>query len=360
MYEENQGPPPASIGKILGVAAGKGGVGKSTVSVNLALALSELGFKVGIFDADIYGPSVRKMLPETRPPSRRGDLLIPAMSGPIKVVSIAFFRKEDEASVVRAPIANGIITQFLKQVAWGDLDYLIIDFPPGTGDIQLTLAQTANLAGALLVTTPQEVSMIDVRKAANLFHQVNIPISGVVENMSFYLDPDTQQKNYLFGKGGGAQLAKEIGVPLIGQIPVHPELSRSGDLGLSLFSYPEGSDPAGHFLFLGKRVVKSLDAVKEQRGVHPLEVKQEERALLIRWSSGKEGRYPFFELQRRCPCASCIDENTGERLVDPASVPEDQTAVRVEGVGRYGIRVFYPSGCSNGIFTFEDLHQLEV
>lgn len=227
--------PLEKIKYIIGVAAGKGGVGKSSVTVNLADALHKQGYRVGVLDTDIYGPSIRRMLPEDRIPVQQGEVITPALCRGIKMISMAYFRREGEAAVVRAPIANGIIQQFLNQVDWGELDYLLIDFPPGTGDVQLTLSQHAHLTGAIIVTTPQEVALLDVRKAMHMFHQVRIPILGIVENMSYYWHEKTQEMIYVFGKGGGEKLAQESAVPLLGNIPLHPELCACGDQGVSIF-----------------------------------------------------------------------------------------------------------------------------
>lgn len=227
--------PLSKITHIIGIAAGKGGVGKSSVTVNLAIALKLAGYAVGILDADIYGPSVRRMLPEETMPRQKGEKLLPADSKGIKIISMAYFRKEHEAAAVRAPIANGVITQFLKNVDWGLLDFLLIDFPPGTGDIQLTLTQQANLTGTVIVTTPQEVALLDVRKAAHLFSQMNVPIIGVVENMSYYQSHSMAEKVHLFGSGGGERLAMDLGVPFLGGIPIDPEICRCGDAGESIF-----------------------------------------------------------------------------------------------------------------------------
>lgn len=221
--------------QVLAVAAGKGGVGKSTVTVNVARALHAIGKRVGVLDADVYGPSVRRMLAEDRPPAQKGPTLVPAMCGGIAYLSMAFFRKENEAAAVRAPIANSLMQHFLTQVDWGPLDYLLIDFPPGTGDVQMTLCQKANLGGALMVTTPQEVAVMDVRKAMHLFTQMHVPVLGIVENMSYYLDPQGTT-HYLFGQGGGERLARESGCPFLGQIPIAPSLSRCGDAGMSPFA----------------------------------------------------------------------------------------------------------------------------
>lgn len=253
--------------KVIAIAAGKGGVGKSTVAVNLALALRNSGQRVGLFDADIYGPSIRKMLPEQVPPSQQGDRLVPAIChGGIRMMSMAYFRKEKEAAAIRAPIANGIIMQFIKNTSWGDLDYILIDFPPGTGDIQLTLSQHANLLGAIMVTTPQEVSVMDVHKAMNLFDHVQIPLIGVIENMSFYQHHPDESPVYLFGKGGGRRLASSSGIPFLGEIPVDPEISRCGDAGEPFI--PQGSAGSSHafraFTSAAKSVMEEVSVL--QRG----------------------------------------------------------------------------------------------
>lgn len=239
MYSQKSAGDGRQIKNIIAVAAGKGGVGKSTLTVNLALALKKLGYKVGLMDTDIYGPSLRKMLPEEKLPSQQGDRIIPAQALGMPLISMAYFRREDEASVVRAPIANNIVTQFITNVAWGPLDYLLIDFPPGTGDIQLTLSQKAGLTGAIMITTPQEVAVMDVRKAMHMFGQVKVPIIGIVENMSYYSTGDCGERAYIFGQGGGKRLSDESSVPFLGEIPLDPQLCRSGDCGVSIFDGEE-------------------------------------------------------------------------------------------------------------------------
>lgn len=265
IYETTHGPFP-QINHVIAIAAGKGGVGKSTVTVNLALALKLLGFSVGILDADIYGPSIRKMLPEDKMPVQKGQTIVPAQCQGIQMISMAYFRKEQEASAVRAPIANGLIMQFIKSVQWGQLDYLLLDFPPGTGDIQLTLSQQANVTGAVMVTTPQEVAVLDVKKAMNMFSHVKIPIIGIVENMSYFANPSTGERAYIFGKGGGDRLAKASGLPLLGEIPVDPSISHCGDKGLSLFSEENAKDgpSALEFLAVAKKMVSHVEVLKNE------------------------------------------------------------------------------------------------
>lgn len=271
--------------KIIAVAAGKGGVGKSTLTVNLALALQHMGHSVGIMDTDLYGPSIRKMLPEDRMPGQKGSTIIPALCNGIRMISMAYFRKEHEAAVVRAPIANGLIKQFIQNVDWGPLDYLLIDFPPGTGDIQLTLSQHANLTGAVMITTPQEVAVMDVRKAMHMFEQVNVPVIGVVENMSYYTYGSTKEipvgeTLYLFGKGGGERLARESGVPFLGEIPIIPALCKCGDSGHSLFSedHAEYKQAASIFVKIAEQLVGHIDAMETQtsQNLHSFELSWKE------------------------------------------------------------------------------------
>jgi len=230
-----------NIRYVIAVAAGKGGVGKSTLSVNLALALKRKGYSVGILDADIYGPSLSKMLPaETSIANspENPDKLMPFISKGIKAMSISYIRPHQDPMAVRAPIANSMIMQLLFQVEWGELDYLIIDMPPGTGDIQLTIMQNITLSGAVIVTTPQAVALSDVRKAVQMFNQMNVPILGVVENMSHFIEPISKIIYYPLGKGGGEKLAGEFGLPFMGEIPLDAQISEYADEGISLF---EGS-----------------------------------------------------------------------------------------------------------------------
>ncbi len=219
----------------IAVASGKGGVGKSTVAVNLAVALAQDGAKVGLIDADIYGPSIPLMLGINDKPRIFQDTttakMIPLENFGIKVMSIGFLIEEDAPVIWRGPMASGAIKQFMSDVHWEELDYLIFDLPPGTGDIQLTLVQTIPLTGAVLVTTPQDVSIIDVKKALRMFQRVNVPILGIVENMSYFIAPDTGKRYDIFGTGGGVKLAEDLSIPLLGAIPIHQNIREGGDHG---------------------------------------------------------------------------------------------------------------------------------
>lgn len=216
---------------IIAVASGKGGVGKSTSSVNLAFALQQKGSKVGILDADIYGPSLMQMTKVSKPEQTQGQMVVPPTFGGVKIISVAMFTEAGQAQMLRGPMVAQIIRQFLTQIAWGELDYLIIDYPPGTGDIQLTLSQIAPITGAVAVTTPQEVALIDVRKAISMFDTLKVPVLGVVETMSYFVCDNCDKKHYIFRQGGGRRVAEEHGLPLLGEIPIDPTVSSLSDDG---------------------------------------------------------------------------------------------------------------------------------
>ncbi len=230
----------AGVKNIIAVSSGKGGVGKSTVAVNVAVALAQLGAKVGLIDADIYGPNAPQMLglSETKVMVQngpQGEVLEPAFNHGVKLVSMGFLIDKDQPVVWRGPMLNGVIRQFLYQVAWGDLDYLIVDMPPGTGDAQLTLAQAVPMAGAVIVTTPQTVALLDARRGLKMFQQLNVPVLGIVENMSYFIPPDMPDKQYdIFGSAGGEKTAQELQVPMLGCIPLEIPLREGGDRGIPI------------------------------------------------------------------------------------------------------------------------------
>ena len=221
-----------SVRNVIAVASGKGGVGKSTVTINLATALADTGARVGLLDADVYGPSVPLMMgTKEKKPTTEGDRVFPVEKDGIKIMSMGYLVPENQPVIWRGPMVHGALTQFLNQVEWGDLDYLLIDMPPGTGDAQLTISQTAPLSGAIIVTTPQDVSLLDARKGLMMFHNVNVPILGVIENMSGFVCGHCQETTHIFRKGGGERIAKEMGVPLLGAVPIDPRVAECGDAG---------------------------------------------------------------------------------------------------------------------------------
>lgn len=228
------------VKNIIAISSGKGGVGKSTVAVNVAVALAQSGAKVGMIDADIYGPNAPTMLGlETAKAMVRqtpeGEVLEPAFNHGVKLVSMGFLIDKDQPVIWRGPMLNGIIRQFLYQAQWGELDYLIVDLPPGTGDAQLTLIQAVPMAGAVIVTTPQNVALLDSRKGLKMFQQMRVPVLGIVENMSYFIPPDQPEKQYdIFGSGGGEKTSQELDVPLLGCIPLEIPLRQGGDRGIPI------------------------------------------------------------------------------------------------------------------------------
>lgn len=233
-----------TVKHVIPVSSGKGGVGKSTVSANLAIALVRQGYKVALVDADIFGPSIPRMFgiedaqPEVITEGEK-DIMYPIEKFGVKIMSIGFFVKSNQGLIWRGPMAANAITQMLENTNWGDIDYMILDFPPGTSDIQLTAAQKIKMSGSLIVTTPQEIALNDARKAASLFNNkdLKVPILGIIENMSWFTPgPHPEEKYYIFGQGGGERLATELGVPLIGQIPLIAEVGEAADKGLSVYS----------------------------------------------------------------------------------------------------------------------------
>ena len=222
------------VANIIAVSSGKGGVGKSTVAVNLAIALAQYGARVGLLDTDVYGPNVPIMMGVSEEPAVRGQKLLPLEAHGIKVMSLGFLNRGDKPVVWRGPMLHTAVRQFLYDVEWGELDYLIVDMPPGTGDAQLSLAQLVPVQGAVLVTTPQEVAMADVRKAFNMFEQVHIPVLGIVENMSYFICPNCSERHAIFGEGGGKELVRRFNNNLLGQVPIALSIREGGDIGIPI------------------------------------------------------------------------------------------------------------------------------
>ena len=248
------------VAHVLAVASGKGGVGKSTVAVNLALALSQLGHRVGLLDADVYGPSVPLMLGLTdRPQSTEDKRIIPLERFGLKVISLGLFIAEGTPVIWRGPMINKLLTQFLREVAWGELDYLVLDLPPGTGDAQLTITQQVPLDGGVIVTTPQDVALEDVKRGVKMFQQVHAPVLGVVENMSYYLC-SCGDRAELFGHGGGAAVAKQFGIPFLGEIPLVREVREAGDTGKPLVAANPEHPQSVAFRAIAQQVVDAVAA----------------------------------------------------------------------------------------------------
>lgn len=252
-----QGTALSRVRNIVAVASGKGGVGKSTTAVNLAYALKQSGAKVGLLDADITGPSVPTMTGVLNPESMDGNFVVPPQKDGIPMISCSMFKGADTANILRGPMASSMITQFLTQIKWGELDYLIIDYPPGTSDIQLTLSQACAITGAVLVTTPQKVATNDCDKAAQMFHTLNVPVVGVIETMS-YFEPKKGERYHIFGKGGAESVSKKFGFPVFSQIPIEEDVSTLSDDGKPVVIHRKESEAAKAYASAAEKLVRSL------------------------------------------------------------------------------------------------------
>lgn len=249
----------AGVKSIVAVASGKGGVGKSTTSVNLALGLQKLGKKVGILDADIYGPSMPRLLGITDKPTADGRILNPMEAFGLKVMSIGFLVEEDTPMIWRGPMVISALTQMLREVAWGELDVLIVDMPPGTGDAQLTMAQQVPLAGAVIVSTPQDIALIDARKGLNMFRKVEVPILGLIENMSTFICPKCGERSDIFGHGGARDEAGKLGLPFLGEVPLHMEIRTKSDAGTPVVESNPESPNAKAYEEVAAAVLEQLE-----------------------------------------------------------------------------------------------------
>jgi ATP-binding protein involved in chromosome partitioning len=255
------------VRNIIAVSSGKGGVGKSTVAVNLSVSLALNGARVGLMDMDVYGPNVPLMLGAGQArPEVDGNKLIPIEAYGVKLMSMAVLQPGDKPMIVRGPILHGLVKQFLTDVKWGELDYLIVDMPPGTGDVQLSLAQLVPVQGAVLVTTPQEVAVMDVRRALRMFETVAVPVLGVVENMSYFIAPDTKVRYNIFGEGGGQKLAEQYGVPFLGAVPLGLDVREGGDKGVPVVVGQPDSPQAQAFRKVAEEVARqvSIEAMKPE------------------------------------------------------------------------------------------------
>jgi ATP-binding protein involved in chromosome partitioning len=249
------------VSHVVAVGSGKGGVGKTTVAVNLAVALAKLGYRVGLIDADIYGPNVPMMMGQTRQPNIVGDNRIgPLISHGVKFISVGLISPGDKPMVMRGPMLHQIIRQFLQQVEWGELDYLIVDLPPGTGDVVISLVQTVPLTGAVVVSTPSDVSLQDARKALEMFAQVNVEVLGIVENMSHFTCPHCAKEIDIFSRGGAERTAKQFNIPFLGSIELVPAIREGGDRGMPVALAGPKSPQAAEFYAITEKLMEHAEA----------------------------------------------------------------------------------------------------
>jgi ATP-binding protein involved in chromosome partitioning len=263
--------PVEGVKNIIAVGAGKGGVGKTTVAVNLAAALAARGSRVALLDGDMYGPNVPIMLGLRAQLETDGQKIVPAERYGIAVVSMGFLTQDDAPVIWRGPMLHGAIQQFFRDVRWGEIDYLFVDMPPGTGDVALSLSQTVPVAGAVLVTTPQAVALADTRRAVHMYRKLNIPTLGLIENMSHFICPGCGRETDLFGKGGGERLAAELSVPSLGQIPLYEPVRRGGDAGVPIVLGDPSSPPAVALIAAAERVAQQVSIASFSRRAIPLQ-----------------------------------------------------------------------------------------
>ncbi len=348
------------VKNIIPVASGKGGVGKSTVSANLALALAKTGAKVGLMDADVYGPSIPTLLGITAKPETRGGRVIPVEKYGLKVISMGLFMPANEAVIWRGPMLNKMIQDFLSVVDWGELDYLVVDLPPGTGDIQLSLCQSISLTGAVIVSTPQEVAWNVAQKAIVMFDKLNTPVLGVIENMSRSVCEHCGETEEIFGKGGAENAAKRLEIPFLGAIPLVKSIRSSSDQGDPVVHSDPESAPARQFIAIAANLLKQLEIrrVQGDKKIAPLQIDPAGGAeISILWNDGKSSKFVPRDLRFLCPCAACVNEISGERMLKPEMIAPDVKALAINQVGRYALNIQWSDGHSTGLYGFEYLRK---
>ena len=369
---------------MIAVSSGKGGVGKSTVTANIAVAMADAGLSVGVVDADVYGPSIPRMLgiAADKPAMSSDRRVIPASAHGVKVISMALLTDDDAPAILRGPMVTKYLQMFVRQVDWGQLDVLLLDLPPGTGDIQLTLAQAFPLSGAVVVSTPQDVSLKIARRGLRMMEQVSVPILGVVENMSGFTCPTCGEVTHIFHQGGGEAIARELGVDFLGSIPLDPAVVDCGDDGRPLVRAAPDSPAAGAYRAIaaalggrgaavpgiampfawtladgsGRPAAAPAGADGPPDRLAALD--HDGGALILRWTDGAEQRLADRDLRLACQCAQCREEMSGARLLDPDSVPLDIGTTRVWSVGNYALGLAFSDGHDTGIYTLKALRAM--
>lgn len=340
----------ATVRSIIAVSSCKGGVGKSTVAACLAKELAQRGFKVGLLDADIHGPSVPSLFNLYQVPmyTNEKNYIIPIEAGNLKIMSFGFLLG-DAPAVMRGPILTRYIQQLLHQTAWGDLDYLFIDMPPGTGDVQLTITQTVQLSGAVIVTTRQTLSLVDVARGILMFEEVKVPILGIIENMAYFICDKCEKKHYIFGGKETDTLKDRFGLETLAQLPILPELGGKFDKEFHNDYIKEAVDKV--VMALGKTSIDAKQAPK---------IQFDEKEIRLEWAGGERLSVRNRDLRVSCRCAVCVNEMTGELLLDEKQIPADIKAKEVTALGNYALGVKWSDGHSSGIYPYETIKKLAL
>ena len=371
--------------RMIAISSGKGGVGKSSVTANIAVAMAQAGLRVGIVDADVYGPSIPGMLgiaSDRKPQMAPNGKMAPSQAHGVKVVSMAMLTDDDKPAILRGPMVGKYLNMFVKQVEWGVLDLLLLDLPPGTGDIQLTLAQAFPLSGAVVVTTPQDVSLKIARRGLRMMEQVNVPILGIVENMSGFTCPSCGTVSHIFHDGGGEQIARELGVAFLGKVPLDPAVVDSGDSGMPLVKSAPDSPAAAAYRQIAALLMR--DGSRTDGLLTPfvwnlsegtgkpapattsdgppgrlVALDHDGAGLTLSWADGRNQRLASRDLRIGCRCAQCRDEMTGKRRLDPDTVRLDIRITRIWSVGNYALGFAFSDGHDTGIYTFQYLSSMQ-
>lgn len=349
------------VKSIIPVASGKGGVGKSTVSANLALALAHAGARVGLMDADVYGPSIPTILGITEKPITENNRILPVQKYGLKIISMGFFVPTNEAVIWRGPMLHKMVQDFLGVVDWGELDYLIVDLPPGTGDIQLSLCQSIPVTGAVIVSTPQDVAWNVAQKAIVMFDKLNAPILGIIENMSHFVCNHCGQPEEIFGKGGAHKAALQLEIPYLGEIPIVTQIRQTADEGDPTVHKNPNSAEAKNFMKIAANLVAQIHElpVSGTKKIIPQKVNQPNPSIIeIAWSDGQIISYNAKELRLLCPCAACVNELTGERMIKASFIPDDIHALSVHTVGRYALQIVWSDRHATGLYGFDYLRKI--
>ena len=348
-----------NVRHIIAVSSCKGGVGKSTVAVNLAYALARQSFRVGLFDADIYGPSLPTMVQLPDPELyQRDDLIVPLDYMGVKLMSFGYVPSASGAAIMRGPMVTQIINQLLTTTNWGELDYLVLDLPPGTGDVQLTLTQLIPITAAVIVTTPQHLSFVDVVKGIQMFDKLKVPTIALVENMSYFQCPDCSKRHYLFGQGARQRIVDQYGIGHTFELPIDTELSKCGDGGVPLVLLQPKSATTDIMVSLAAAVHREVEVLEKGLKLRPRVSYIPGTGIEVRLDDEHVSAIHPAELRRKCRCAHCVEEFSGKPLLDPNDVPDHVYPVRMQPMGNYAMAVQWSDGHSSSIFPYEMLIEM--
>lgn len=349
MANENVFPAISGIKHIIAVSSCKGGVGKSTVCAYLAVEMARRGFKVGLADCDIHGPSVPTLFNlqhhsiQLTPASR----LKPVEKNNIKLMSFGFLLGDGPA-VMRGPIVTRYVQQVLLNTEWGELDYLFIDMPPGTGDVQLTITQTLKLTGSIIVTTPQALSLVDVTRGILMFEKVNVPMLGIINNMAFFNCDECSKKHFIFGREGAVSLQQRFGIPSLANLPILPALA----------AHHVDTAPNAFFMDAADALIKAVAHVKERNLTEIPMVYADPNNITLKWNDKSPWIVNNKKLRLNCQCALCIHEMTGEKILNTAAVKDDITAIKIIPLGNYALGIEWNDGHTSGIYSYELIKSL--